>query len=211
MMRKTITIFLLILSILLVGVSIASLVRYQVNRRKCIGCGICVDSCPTGAMTIKAGKAWIDTAKCIRCGTCQTICPVKAIFWVDGGESMGVSPEVGAGGEERDETLDPDVQVVEDKNDTSNNIALGRLAAGLDGTTDETADSASTKEVQTEDSLKSEVIRERCIGCRRCIEICPVDAIKFVRGKALIDTQKCIGCGKCRDICPMEAIIAIPE
>ncbi len=44
--------------------------------------------------------------------------------------------------------------------------------------------------------------RELCTGCRRCAEVCPVDAIKGKEGEAqLIDTEKCIMCGQCIQIC----------
>jgi len=51
-----------------------------------------------------------------------------------------------------------------------------------------------------------EVDRERCIGCAQCVPICPVDAIKMIRGVAVIDPQKCIGCGICDGVCPVKAI-----
>ncbi|WP_421899442.1 [Fe-Fe] hydrogenase large subunit C-terminal domain-containing protein [Maridesulfovibrio sp.] len=37
-----------------------------------------------------------------------------------------------------------------------------------------------------------------CTGCRRCSEVCPVDAIVGVEGEAqTIDTSKCVICGQC--------------
>ncbi|MBU1277405.1 MAG: DUF362 domain-containing protein [Proteobacteria bacterium] len=62
---------------------------------------------------------------------------------------------------------------------------------------------------------------KRCISCGRCIERCPVAAIKFVRRgpdepapkgtknhevKAHKNPDKCIGCGDCILACPREAI-----
>lgn len=52
--------------------------------------------------------------------------------------------------------------------------------------------------------------RERCTGCERCIEICPVDALGQVDGKAaLVEPERCTYCALCEDICPEEAI-ALP-
>lgn len=41
-----------------------------------------------------------------------------------------------------------------------------------------------------------------CTGCRRCAEICPVDAISGAEGEPqTIDTFKCVVCGQCVLIC----------
>lgn len=44
----------------------------------CTGCGVCVSSCPFGAITLVGGKAQIGDA-CRVCGACEPVCPVKAI------------------------------------------------------------------------------------------------------------------------------------
>ena len=48
--------------------------------------------------------------------------------------------------------------------------------------------------------------QNKCIGCKACIKVCPVNAISMQNGKATIDQDKCIHCGKCRPICPVSAI-----
>lgn len=40
----------------------------------------------------------------------------------------------------------------------------------------------------------------RCYLCRRCIHVCPVDAIKIVDSKIKINKAACIDCGKCVNI-----------
>jgi len=46
----------------------------------CTGCGDCVESCPTGALELQAGKAaLVRPADCIYCGDCETLCPQGAI------------------------------------------------------------------------------------------------------------------------------------
>lgn len=51
-----------------------------------------------------------------------------------------------------------------------------------------------------------EVIREECIGCKKCIKVCGFSAITMVDGIAEIDTEKCTLCGACVSACPVNAI-----
>ncbi len=46
----------------------------------------------------------------------------------------------------------------------------------------------------------------RCIGCSRCMKICPTEAIRIRGGKASIQEHRCIDCGKCYEVCPAQAI-----
>lgn len=51
----------------------------QVDESNCTGCGICVQVCPVGAITIDR-VAKIDADTCMDCGSCATECPDDAIF-----------------------------------------------------------------------------------------------------------------------------------
>lgn len=50
------------------------------------------------------------------------------------------------------------------------------------------------------------VMTERCVVCKRCLPVCPRDAIIIMEGKAHIDKAKCIGCGECSPYCATRAI-----
>lgn len=50
-----------------------------VRSHECVGCGICIGYCPTGALYIKDGRIFIETKKCIKCFKClKGPCPVTA-------------------------------------------------------------------------------------------------------------------------------------
>ena len=51
-----------------------------------------------------------------------------------------------------------------------------------------------------------QVEESRCIGCSRCMKICPTEAVRIFGGKASIQEHRCIDCGKCYEVCPAQAI-----
>lgn len=50
------------------------------------------------------------------------------------------------------------------------------------------------------------VFSGNCIGCGRCVEVCPADALEINSGKAVLDKDKCIGCAECMAACPTGAV-----
>ncbi|NPA25728.1 MAG: DUF362 domain-containing protein [Deltaproteobacteria bacterium] len=53
----------------------------KVVRKRCVGCGHCLEWCPAGAIRIdrELGKAVIDNEQCVGCGECIVVCPQKAV------------------------------------------------------------------------------------------------------------------------------------
>lgn len=49
------------------------------------------------------------------------------------------------------------------------------------------------------------VIELKCIGCGKCVRVCPFEAIDMINRKAKI-TEKCTACGQCLEACPVDAI-----
>ena len=53
--------------------------KYRINKRKCIGCAVCVHSCPGATIIGADGKSEvIDPEKLEKCGG-EKICPMGAI------------------------------------------------------------------------------------------------------------------------------------
>ena len=53
--------------------------RPRIDAAGCDACGVCVESCPVGALKIIDGRAKIDDTSCIRCFCCQELCPNGAV------------------------------------------------------------------------------------------------------------------------------------
>jgi len=58
-----------------------SITSYQsaINKDECVGCGTCVEKCPTEAIELIDEIADVNIDKCIGCGICAHFCPESAI------------------------------------------------------------------------------------------------------------------------------------
>ncbi len=52
----------------------------KVVEEVCIGCTHCMNVCPTSAIRVNNGKAFINKDACVDCGMCLKSCPVNAII-----------------------------------------------------------------------------------------------------------------------------------
>lgn len=57
--------------------------------------------------------------------------------------------------------------------------------------------------------LRLAVVEDRCIGCRICDQVCPVECFTLTGNRKMIftDPEICVGCGACLIQCPTDAII----
>ncbi|MBM4399983.1 MAG: 4Fe-4S binding protein [Candidatus Cloacimonetes bacterium] len=146
--------------------------------------------CPTNAISMVNGRAVVEPMKCIGCGRC--------VFGIPNPVYLSRAK------------TEPD-----SINESPNN-EIKTLVTDSTSPQEQTKAAIVKNEKQTSKPVKKKtytVNPDTCIGCQLCIQACPVNAIQFVDGKAVIDQSKCISCGICVDGdskdyngCPVSAI-----
>ncbi|MCD4829026.1 MAG: 4Fe-4S binding protein [Candidatus Cloacimonetes bacterium] len=59
--------------------------------------------------------------------------------------------------------------------------------------------------------MARKIVKEDCINCAACEDVCPVSAISEVDEKRYIDPDTCIDCGACQQVCPVSCILSPDE
>jgi NADH-quinone oxidoreductase subunit I/NAD(P)H-quinone oxidoreductase subunit I len=177
---------------------------------RCIGCGICDRMCPTKCIAIidaddngkTVKRPQVNLGRCMMCGYCAEYCPVNAMIVTPDYELAAYTREELIYGPRRLAWPNPtalmEVPLEEQLMSDVKNGITGRNVAfySID---------------------KPELDAKKCIGCQRCVKVCPTDVIEMYtagendKGKPIklprFDNSKCVCCENCVDICPKDAII----
>lgn len=132
---------------------------------KCIGCGMCLRSCPVQAISggLKE-KHIIDAGICIECGACTTACNMKAIRNSDG--IVCEKPN-------KEEILKPLID--KDKCTFCRLCIINCVTNSL-----EISEPTHNGDISLYSKLKQ---KNNCTGCGMCEKVCPQKAITMTVGE----------------------------
>lgn len=183
------------------------------TNHKCVGCGICVDICPTESLKLgpilpiargilEMDLISIQENKCVLCGLCSFACPFGALDFEINGENAKKL--------ENYPKWEHNAEITE-----KDCIYCGNCKTACP----RDAIFINRKLPNIEDLVvgEAEIDKDKCIYCGMCEEMCPADAITIDKNEINssnqeiaknieLDKNKCIYCGICKKICPEEAI-----
>ena len=186
--------------------------KLSYKDKYCVGCGICVDVCPTDSLRlgpivpiarglIEMDLVSINSESCVFCGLCSVACPFDALsLSIEGTDVKDIKsyPKWDVESEVHDEdciycgrcyAVCPQDSIIFRRN-LPNPVDLVRGEMDID--------------------------EEQCIYCSFCADMCPAEAITIkniptasndlVNNSIEVDLSKCIFCGICKRVCPEDAI-----
>lgn len=184
------------------------------NDVNCVGCGICVNTCPTSSLKlgplvpIARGLIEMDlisvSDSCVFCGLCSIACPFDSLLLTIDGENI------------KDMDSYPSWDVQSEIND-DDCIYCGRCKSVCP------RDSIlfERKLPDVSSLVRGEISfdEDKCIYCSFCADLCPSQAIALrnipssgadkLNNYIEVDTSKCVFCGVCKRICPEDAILEV--
>lgn len=182
------------------------------DNDKCVGCGICADTCPTKSLRlspivpIARGLIELDYISCnknncVLCGLCASSCPFGVLGLEINGEIISKSNEY--------PKWNNDAKINEE-----DCLYCGKCVEACP------RDSIffTRKLPDLNDLLEGEISidDEKCVYCRICEEMCPATAINISSNNEFgipdtieVDDSKCVYCQVCKRACPQDAITAI--
>ncbi|MCL2156824.1 MAG: 4Fe-4S binding protein [Methanobrevibacter sp.] len=200
-----------------------------VNEKDCIGCLTCTKVCPAkGAINLSKqnNSPYIDPSYCARCEECMNACPSTAIKYssrkraYEQFNKLKLLDTVSL-------IIDNDIKELSNDITEMDNVLL-ELAKDTSSKHEETFETDITDTIMEKiNSLinpnisldyvkdfidyfppirKIKPIRNNCIGCGECIDVCPVNCIWLELPSSIHIENECVFCGKCVSTCQVSAI-----
>lgn len=175
-------------------------VKIEEDGKKCTGCGLCKNVCPSGAIGGGAGgKAVPQVAAdlCVGCFKCVIACPTGALTEGENGYPS-IDPEPCTSCASCVNACEAEGQAKDA--DGNHVVAIGLVP--------------ETELVELPDSnpnrKKAQIDEANCQKCaaRPCFKACNYDAISYAdkQSPSHVDPDKCVGCGACAEACPFDVI-----
>ena len=182
------------------------------NDTKCLGCGICVDVCPTTSLRlgpivpiarglIEMDLISVNSDSCVFCGLCSVACPFDALsLEIDDSKIR--------------EMDNYPFWETESKVDDEDCIYCGRCYSVCPR--DSIIFERNLPDAVSLIRGEIEIDKQKCIYCGFCADLCPAEAIlienkptssvDLLNNSIEVDFSKCVQCGVCKRICPQSAI-----
>ncbi|MDR1942123.1 MAG: 4Fe-4S binding protein [Endomicrobium sp.] len=166
----------------------------EINKSKCVSCGLCSKNCPSACIDIKKDK-FLDNETCVRCMNCVSVCPVKAV-------NFNISKNL--------KPAPPDLS-------KRTFLIGGFFTAAAFGTGIALKPTASKAAVDASNfivppgALSQQRFAAKCTACLACVANCSGKVLKF-SGKHKpvhleFDKGFCeYNCHNCSDVCPAGAL-----
>ncbi len=196
--------------------------RLTLEKRWCVGCGLCVITCPREAISLreitkdKEGNVQkpqidIDEEKCHYCGICNTICIFGALtLSLDGEVKIPVAEAESFPELTKEVKVDPskcDLECIDCEEVCPFDLIRVEVR-DWKGNKIEDVEAVEDKEGLT---FNIEVDKAHCPCCRICAEKCPpgvMNVKKIFHGRIKINQEKCPeGCDDCLDVCPIPGVL----
>ncbi len=65
---------------------------------------------------------------------------------------------------------------------------------------------ASVRGKKDQHATHVQISEEICVGCGKCVRVCPQKALSLSGKKSQVDVERCIGCFECITVCPVKAV-----
>lgn len=178
----------------------------------CVGCGICVDVCPTTSLRlgpivpiarglIEMDLISVNSDSCVLCGLCSVACPFDAL-------SLEIDDS------KIKEMDNYPFWETESKVDDEDCIYCGRCYSVCPR--DSIIFERNLPDAVSLIRGEIEIDKQKCIYCGFCADLCPAEAIlienkptssvDLLNNSIEVDFSKCVQCGVCKRICPQSAI-----